>query len=210
MPTNYPFSTMKSLIIDLVTCYLIILCPFINFLYYIDYGILHEELFILFVFHLVISVVLSVIIHNRADNLRCVVLSLPLVVIIDIQFDFFYWSAVGVAASLIATFIVLWIFRKHSAVILLATFATVNVSTLFVGSEPLPDRHSTNSEEDGRQDGGLPTLVHIILDEHVGIEGIPTNVPNGLKTRNDLMALFDDFGFYVFGAAHTHTNRPRV
>jgi hypothetical protein len=46
--------------------------------------------------------------------------------------------------------------------------------------------------------------VHLILDEHIGIEGIPDDVPHGREMRQFLRDFFDKYGFRVFGRAYSH------
>jgi hypothetical protein len=50
----------------------------------------------------------------------------------------------------------------------------------------------------------LPVLVHLILDEHIGIEGIPEDVPHGREMRELLQAFFKTHNFRVFGRAYSH------
>ena len=43
-----------------------------------------------------------------------------------------------------------------------------------------------------------------MLDEHIGIEGIPDDVPHGREMRQFLRDFFDKYGFRVFGRAYSH------
>ena len=55
--------------------------------------------------------------------------------------------------------------------------------------------------DDSSFDETLPPIIHLILDEHIGIEGIPTSVDNGTAVRNELEQFYDNRGFRLFGRA---------
>src|SRR5690606_34761192 len=44
-------------------------------------------------------------------------------------------------------------------------------------------------------------LIHLMLDEHAGIMGIPEDVPGGTALRRGLRKFFADNGFRLFGNA---------
>jgi hypothetical protein len=53
-----------------------------------------------------------------------------------------------------------------------------------------------------------PALLHIILDEHLGPEGLPLLGPEGAKLRDELKSAYVGAGFVVYGRAyseHMHT-----
>jgi hypothetical protein len=55
----------------------------------------------------------------------------------------------------------------------------------------------------------LPTIVHIILDEHIGIEGIPVEVRYGRETKSLLKSFFPSYGFRLFGRAYSRYEMTR-
>ena len=57
-------------------------------------------------------------------------------------------------------------------------------------------------------DKSLPAIVHIILDEHVGVEGLPAANPGMPALREKLKAFYARRGFALYGGAygrHLHT-----
>jgi hypothetical protein len=48
-----------------------------------------------------------------------------------------------------------------------------------------------------------PIVVHLILDEFIGIEGIPREIPNGTAVRRSLRSFFHSNGFEIFGRAYS-------
>jgi hypothetical protein len=60
-----------------------------------------------------------------------------------------------------------------------------------------------NSETAEQADESLPPYIHIILDEHIGIEGIPSYADPERKFSNSLTKTYLDQGFRVFGRAYS-------
>jgi hypothetical protein len=54
----------------------------------------------------------------------------------------------------------------------------------------------------------LPVLVHVVLDEHIGMQGLPVDQPGTAAMRQELGAFYQRHGFRLFGGAyseHMHT-----
>jgi hypothetical protein len=49
-----------------------------------------------------------------------------------------------------------------------------------------------------------PRIIHLILDEHIGIEGVPTDIDGGLTTKNLISQFYLTNGFQLFGSAFSH------
>ncbi len=45
--------------------------------------------------------------------------------------------------------------------------------------------------------------MHLILDEHIGLEGIPEDVPHGREMREFVREFFETYGFRVFARAYS-------
>jgi len=53
-----------------------------------------------------------------------------------------------------------------------------------------------------------PPLLHLVLDEHIGLEGLPGHLPEASKMRRELARFYSESGFRLFGGAyseHLHT-----
>ena len=98
---------------------------------------------------------------------------------------------VGIAA-------VVWLIRLHAARIVSLMLATVLVLSL--GQSRSEAVSSGNPSSDSRRD--LPLLVHLVLDEHIGIEGLPRELtPPAFK--HQLETFFTDHRFMLFGRAYS-------
>lgn len=94
---------------------------------------------------------------------------------------------------------------KNAGKVFAAVFAVMLVSTLLLPRAADDRRVIIRSEtaipatENTRSD--LPVVVHIILDEQIGIEGIPGDLPGGMDLRAELRDFYVENGFRVFGRA---------
>ena len=68
------------------------------------------------------------------------------------------------------------------------------------GAAPRDRGPATTSEPDRQTCPQLPILVHLVFDEHIGIEGFPEDVPPGRQMREFLRDFFGTYGFRVFRA----------
>lgn len=193
----------SGLVVDAAAISLIILSSLLNYLLTIEYGILSTEIVIVFVFIIFVSVIISYFISRNSHLLRCVIYSVLLTLFIDFQFDVLRSWAMPVAAVLLATFAASWLVRMHVGMILLGVFATINGATVIMPLGSEVGRRLAAEEDKDRSQADSPILVHLILDEHIGIEGIPTDIPGGVQTRDALLAFFREYGFHVFGAAYS-------
>ena len=102
--------------------------------------------------------------------------------------------------------VITFILRRH-----LGTIFTVIWGTMLVTSYVLPPEPAVFAREtptmSGEGDNSLPLVVHLVFDEHIGIEGIPTDIAGGEELKRDLISFYERYGFRLFGGAFTeHAN----
>jgi hypothetical protein len=102
--------------------------------------------------------------------------------------------------------VVTFILRRH-----LGTIFTVIWGTMLVTSYVLPPEPAAFARETptipGGGDNSLPLVVHLVFDEHIGIEGIPTDIAGGEELKRDLISFYERYGFRLFGRAFSeHAN----
>lgn len=51
--------------------------------------------------------------------------------------------------------------------------------------------------------GGAPPMIHVVLDGHIGIEGIPLSIPGGSDIKRELMDFYQKWGFRLYGRAYS-------
>ncbi len=46
-------------------------------------------------------------------------------------------------------------------------------------------------------------MIHLVLDEHIGIEGIPLDIEGGIELKDLLMEFYEHWGFRLYGRAYS-------
>ena len=107
---------------------------------------------------------------------------------------------VGLPLSAILA-IMLYSIRKHIEQFLFIIFGVLWVGAFFQVTPPFST--NLNQESEQKTDTSLPPYIHIILDEHIGIEGIPGYADPGQKYGTKLKNNYIEQGFLVFGRAYS-------
>lgn len=110
----------------------------------------------------------------------------------------------------IGGFVISWGLKENFFRILAVIFTVFFVVTLGqvmlgqVVSPQLPyDLHFEKPTLDG-VGLSLPRIIHLVLDEHIGIEGIPQDSTIGQHMKADLKSFYKNNGFILFGGAYSH------
>lgn len=51
---------------------------------------------------------------------------------------------------------------------------------------------------------GPPRLIHLILDEHLGVEGIPDDTDYAMELKRKIKQFYQRYGFELYGGAYSH------
>ena len=126
---------------------------------------------------------------------------------IQVVFGSGFMSAILAGFAAVGILVLLWTQREKVPLIAAGLFGTVFLSVLVLP----PDRSQlgTQFERTGSSASDLPVLVHIILDEHLGIEGIPGDVAGGQEMRDDLKDFYNRYGFALYGGAFSHSSQTQ-
>ncbi len=107
-------------------------------------------------------------------------------------------------ALFLATCVVAVLMRRHINTIAIAVFGTIVITTVALpvetGGEPVETGALPKSLND------LPPVVHIILDEHIGLAGLPAGVPGSEEARQAIESTFADFALY----SHAYSRFPET
>jgi len=107
---------------------------------------------------------------------------------------------VGVALSVIGLviFFSIWtlavLLRRHLSLIVFAAFGTMVLSTLALptsrGGEPVESGALPSALKD------LPPIIHVVLDEHIGLAGLPNDVPASSEAEAAILDAYRDFALF--------------
>jgi hypothetical protein len=103
--------------------------------------------------------------------------------------------AILVVPMLIAVFLVSSLLGQHLGSIVAVTFGTMVLATAV-----LPTSAGGEAKEEGslpatRAD--LPPIIHIILDEHSSVAGLPTDLPGAAAAEEDIRRTYEGFALYA-------------
>lgn len=94
----------------------------------------------------------------------------------------------------VAAFMLCWLLRVHLAGIVSIAFVTMLVSTILLpqgtGAQPVRTGALPNAGKD------LPPLIHVILDEHIGVAGLPLDVQGSSGAASVLRSTYREFVHY--------------
>ncbi len=210
---------------DLAAPAAVLCAPFLVFVGHHAYPFWTLE--ILFALALIATAGLTIgaAIRLRPTGLRPVVFLLLLVVAIDLQFglgrlivlyradmvillrDHGWMIFIAVPLAVFALLALFVLLREKLSPIVLTVFAVIGLSNLLLPRLGTPSA----AEQTGVPVAtALPPVIHLILDEHIGIDGFPSDLPETQALRKDLAALLQSFGFVSFDRAFSHYSRTEA
>jgi hypothetical protein len=205
-------SPLVSLIFALAAPALILLTIVVHFLRFHEYGLLLPESLILMGGAAGIGALVGAVSRLRPATLG------PALIAITLGVFVFYRPEltsrimgiverlgetigdVGVALGLvglglfIAFCSITWLLRRHLNTIVVAVFGTIVLTTIALpistGGEPVESGSLPADLKD------LPPVIHIILDEHIGLAGLPPEMPESAPAARAIEATYKDFALF--------------
>lgn len=205
-------TSRHELLYHLLAPTFLIFTPFISFLTYNDYGLLAPEVWICLAGLAALAVLCGLLGIAGGWLVHVVMTATLMVLFVDLQFNWFdgsnSWPKLQVIGVFVLTLLLSLALRHQLSRIVTAVFATLLTSTIVLavidaGSSRDPDPAAA-PDSDRPTASKPPILVHFILDEHVGVDGIPDDVPHGKEMRAFLIDFFSRHRFNVFGRAYSH------
>jgi hypothetical protein len=196
-------SAVTLLVRTSVTPFLILLAPFAVFIHHHKYGLMRPEVAIALLTFAGIALLLGAV-ARRSRRVEIVVMAALLTLFADIHLQ-----NPGLKQLLLlfaASCAALWPLREHAARIVSLMMATILVTSLLplsrvaASQSSLPDRDVSDPKAAAR--AKLPLIVHLVLDEHIGVEGLPDALTPG-TFKDEIRTFFVERGFRLFGAAYS-------
>jgi hypothetical protein len=109
----------------------------------------------------------------------------------------------GMTVAVVGTPAVMLVLRRHAMpFVAIAAAVVLLTEAIGLGAETADDRAQFQRTA-GVASADAPILVHLILDEHVGVEGLLGDAPEVDAMRDRLLAFYADKGFRHFGGAYS-------
>ena len=218
-PNSQGRRRVTSFVLAFAATVSIVLTPFVKFIALRDYGFAHPEVAIVFAYLCLAAFLMTVAASLRRATLRPILVGLLVLLFLYSEFkqvdpeplsDWARWLgnerlAYGSAAAAFTAAALggAWVLRRNLDAIVVVSFGVIMITTvLFPGRPPAPweVRHGPAVATDK----SLPPLLHIVLDQQIGIDGLPTDIADGATLRDDLRAFYANYGFTLFPRAFTH------
>lgn len=181
---------------------LIIATPFVGFIKFHDYGYLSPEILLILGGLTGVGLLLGFLSLLGGTALRSSVIGLLLFLAADIQFDWGDLASAPLALFYAAAAVWAWTRRTHVAEVTAAVLGTILLSTVLLPfGQTSVGSAATVTTPPGPSE--LPPVLHIVLDEHAGIEGISTAVAGGEALRQRLRSFYETHGFRLYGRAYS-------
>jgi hypothetical protein len=198
---------LRPFLLDLGALALIVLAPFVVLLSFHGYAYFTPEVMLIMAAALIVATLLALVISFASRLVRAVVLAAVIALFIEMHVEIPSTSSIVIAlvfvTAVAALAALLWFLHEHATKILAVIFIVLIAMTLVRGSSEshlivskrTPTASSGNAEP--------PLLIHLLLDEHIGVEGLPADLPGTRALRPDLVEFYTSRGFRLFGGAYS-------
>lgn len=190
----------------------------IGYLNYHNYPITKtESLLVMAVFFLLCVTLGYVISIVKNENLQCFLHLLILMIAIDLNTLLttkaalieYYSETSNSIPSLLLLFLIIFCIllfflsvRAKLHQILFVSYLAFFISTITLPTHSMPFGVK-KVENQGLSTTLPPNIVHIVVDGHIGVEGIPTNIEGGAKLKERIVDFYNEWGFELHGKAYS-------
>jgi len=119
-----------------------------------------------------------------------------LTLVATVQFDLTLRDLFTVAGVLL---LLCYIIRRRLSTLVALFFGVMLITGFFTNS-----RGFIEYSQPGTVNTELPLYIHIVLDGHIGIDGVPTDVPGGDELKQELVQFFEERDFRLYRQAYSH------
>ena len=179
----------------------ILLAPVVAFLVGSNYSLARPEALLWMLGALVVGAALGAVAVRASAWPRVLVLTACLALFVDVRLaPVDPWHLLLAAAGI---GLVVRLLGENALPILSAGFATLLVSLLVVPAAA-PPRGAAGADAGARPArDDLPPVVVLVLDEHMGLEGIPLDIEGGAATREAVRGVYERHGFRLYTRAYS-------
>lgn len=205
---------MTETVLDFLACVLVVVTHFTNYVVHVGYDRVWPDLILAYGGLIGLALVVTGLLRIPSVWLRTIVFSLLLIVAFaDAVFQFGTQGEglrLGVGMIALGTAMLLaFVLRRHINKIVIVIFLTMLVST--VGAVGFAAHGGEGVGRDDAEVGraGLPVVVHLVLDEHIGLAGMTDDLPGAHRIRTLLSDFYVRNGFRLFARAFSPSVNTR-
>ena len=199
--------SLRPFLLDLAALTLIVLAPFVVLLSFHGYSYFTPEVLLILALAVVAAALLATLNGFTGRLVRAVVFAALLALFIDMHASLPPWSSLVITLiflALVAGFAaLLWLLHEHATAILCVIFVTLIALTLIRGNSGAHQIATERTASAASGDAGPPLLIHLLLDEHIGVAGLPPEIAGTRDLRPELIDFYTSRGFRLFGGAYS-------
>lgn len=199
--------TEKNFLYDFTACFLILLAHFANYLVYATYSRIFPDVFLVVLILGVVALILGILLQIPSTFFRTVIFTILIsIVLADAVYEFGVADVslrlFALSATVLIVLGVVFFLRRHLTKVIIASFIAMLFSTLVIGTlETSASRVASPLARDNEET--KPIIVHLVLDEHIGLAGMAPGLPGGPALRDSLTDFYTRSGFLLFGYAYS-------
>lgn len=193
----------QTCVLNFLFYWLVIVAPFVYYMRYTAYGFFHLE--VAMMFGLLTMITLLVVLLEKLTGWVGRIILATLVV--TVCFSFFPdVKTTNMFYITLFTMLILNLFLDNHIRTIFIIMSAVFILTTMVLSIPHQVVNFSEKHYALRQpiNNALPPVIHLMLDENAGIEGIPDNIAQGKELRTELEKFYTSNGFHVYAGAYSH------
>lgn len=193
---------LRSLFWDVGASTLTLLLPLLIFLKHHDYPLTQPESSLLLALVIPVGLVFGLLMSLGRIPGRLALTVFLAVLVVDIQTTWITTWGLRLLLNVLGFGILFWFLRRHLSQVVLIIAAAMVVGTLVT---PGREQVWTGGEDLGQPAtaSAMPFILHLVLDGHQGIEGIPRQFDADGKIAAQVSNAYLDHGFRVFGRAYS-------
>ncbi len=202
-------SVVKNLAWDVGAATSVALLPLAIYLKHNDYPMGNPEAILILAAVLLAGLFWGVLMNLGRMRGRLVVLVFLAILTVDIQTKWITTWGLRLLLNTIFFSVLFWYLRRR-----LSQITVLLAGAMLLGTLVMPARDqirfagSSLAEPVERPD--LPFILHLVLDEHIGIEGLPRRFDPDRAIAGEIRDSYLDKGFLVFGRAYSNYYRTHL
>ncbi len=193
--------TLKKVATPLI----VLLCPLIYFIKFFHVPWWHPDIAVLITLTLCVSAAFSLLLWRAQFISNTLILTLLLVMALSFfpAFQSLFWFDVLVLTTLIV--VTLLSENVLTLILSMASVFCILLICLPVGNQF--DTVHLSNKENIKFNANLPPIIHIVLDEHIGVNAIPTDLHQGQQLQDYLRQFYVGNGFRLYENAYSRYSR---
>lgn len=198
-----------GILIRFACVFLALFVPFLNFLIFNNYAETRSEILLVVSLFFAAALLLSLLFLVQKSYLEAILYGAILVVFCDFAFSDLVkqeslLASLAVLGGIFLVAVLIRVFLAKACWQALLAFLTVFLVTDIVAPQSggvVPAGTAGESDQAGAAQPGLPPVIHIVLDEHIGLDGFPADHPGSAEVRSEVVDFYQRWGFRLYSRA---------